>query len=299
MVIGINGKSFNKKEGLAVARIFSLLQENQISFRLSPNFGTILEKEGWPDSYDTYLPGESENLPDLMLSIGGDGTMLETITHFGPAEIPVLGINTGRLGYLSTTALDNLDQAIQALVERNYEIDVRALLHLDSKDAEFGGIDFALNDFTVLKSDSSSMIVVDTYVDGELLNTYWADGIIVATPTGSTGYSLSCGGPIVMPHSNNFIITPVAPHNLPIRPLVISGDSEISLKIEGRSKHMLVSLDSRSTTVPRGSRLKISKEKFNARLVRIKGFSNFETLRQKLNWGLDSRNRSDFDIESD
>ena len=134
------------------------------------------------------------------------------------------------------------------------------------------------------------MIVVKAYLDGELLNTYWADGIIVATPTGSTGYSLSCGGPIVMPHSNNFIITPVAPHNLTIRPMVISGDSEVTLEVEGRSKHVLVSLDSRSTTVPRGSKLKISRENFLAKLVRIKGFSNFETLRQKLNWGLDARN---------
>jgi len=154
----------------------------------------------------------------------------------------------------------------------------------------FEGIDFALNDFTILKKDTSSMIMVNVSIDGEFMNSYWADGLIVATPTGSTGYSLSCGGPLVFPHSNNFVITPVAPHNLTTRPAVISAKSELTFEIEGRAKNVLVTLDSRSRSISKNTKLVIRKERFKANLIKIKGHNNFDTLRQKLNWGLDVRN---------
>lgn len=299
MRVGIHGKSFNKRGQEAIVKIFSLLEESGVFCQVSPKFAEILHERNWERSYEKYKPGDSQNLPDFILSLGGDGTMLESITHFGPSQIPILGINLGRLGYLASTSIDNLEEAIHSMLSGEYEIDERALLHLETEGDIFNKLNFALNDFTIIKSDSSSMIAVKTYVDDQFLNTYWADGIIVATPTGSTGYSLSCGGPIVVPQSNNFIITPVAPHNLTIRPLVISLDSEITFEIGGRSKTVLVSLDSRSTTIPKGSVIKISKEKFSVKLVKINGSSNFETLRKKLSWGLDTRNWSDFDIASE
>jgi len=299
MRVGIHGKNFNKKGQEAISKIFSLLEEREVFCQVSPRFSEILIEQNWERSYENYQPGDSQNHPDFILSLGGDGTILEAITHFGPAQIPILGINLGRLGYLASTSIDNLEGAIHSMLSGKYEIDERALLHLETEGDIFNNLNFALNDFTIIKSDSSSMIAVKTYVDDQFLNTYWADGIIVATPTGSTGYSLSCGGPIVVPQSNNFIITPVAPHNLTIRPLVISLNSEIKFEIGGRSKTVLVSLDSRSTTIPKGSVIKIRKEKFSVKLVKINGSSNFETLRKKLSWGLDTRNWSDFDIASE
>lgn len=289
MEVAIHGKHFKEKGADVVKSIFNLLQAEGVNVKVSSKFKKILKSDGWENSYEIYE--NSDCSPDFMVSLGGDGTLLESLTHFGPSQIPILGINIGRLGYLATTSVDGIEEAVKALLTGNYEIDERILLHLDSGENNlFDGMNFALNDFTILKSSSSSMIAVNAFVDGEFLNTYWADGLIIATPTGSTGYSLSCGGPIVMPHSNNFIITPVAPHNLTIRPLVLSDSSEITLEIGGRSRHALISLDSRNRIIRNGDRLTIKKEKFKAKLVKIKGYSNFETLRQKLSWGLDARN---------
>jgi NAD+ kinase len=203
-----------------------------------------------------------------------------------------LGINTGRLGFLATTTQSMIDAAAQALADGTYEIEKRLLVRLETAvDVDvFDGLNFALNEFTVLKQDTSSMITVHAYLNGEFLNSYWADGLIIATPTGSTGYSLSCGGPVVVPQSKNLIITPVSPHNLNVRPLVVADDSVITLEVEGRSNYFLVSLDSRSATVEAGLRLTIRKEDFKARLIKLDGSSFVNTLRKKLNWGLDARN---------
>jgi NAD+ kinase len=227
---------------------------------------------------------------DFFISIGGDGTLLETITYSGEKEIPVLGINTGRLGFLATTARENTKDALNELKNGTFTLDERSLIKLVSEEDLFNGINFGLNEFAILKRDSSSMIVVHTYIDGEYLNSYWADGLIVSTPTGSTGYSLSVGGPIVLPQSSNFIIAPVSPHNLNVRPLVVSDNSILSFEIEGRSKNFLVALDSRSRAVPASTKLTVKKESFKARLVELKGFNFLQTLRSKLNWGLDLRN---------
>lgn len=227
---------------------------------------------------------------DFFISIGGDGTLLESVTYVGKSGVPILGINTGRMGFLATTHRNDVHQAIEDLIEGNFEIDERILLRLSSNRELFDNIPFALNDLTIMKKDSSSMITVHVHVDGELLNSYWADGIIVATPTGSTGYSLSCGGPLVYPKSDSFVITPVSPHNLTARPIVISDNSEITFSIEGRSKKFLISLDSRYETIDASTQLTVNKEKFTIKLVLLPGYHYFKTLRQKLNWGLDVRN---------
>jgi len=226
---------------------------------------------------------------NFFISVGGDGTLLESVTYVGKSNVPILGINTGRMGFLATTHRNDVHQAIEDLLEGKFTIDERILLRLYSTRPLFDN-PFALNDLTIMKKDSSSMITVHVHVDGELLNSYWSDGIIVATPTGSTGYSLSCGGPLVYPKSDSFVITPVSPHNLTARPIVISDSSEISFSIEGRSKQFLISLDSRYETVDANVQLRVRKEKFTIKLVLLPGYHYFKTLRQKLNWGLDVRN---------
>jgi NAD+ kinase len=230
------------------------------------------------------------NKVDFFISVGGDGTLLESVTYVGKSGVPILGINTWRMGFLATTHRNDTSQAIDDLLSGRFGIDERILLRLNANVELFDGIPFALNDLTIMKKDSSSMITVHVEVDGELLNSYWADGVIVATPTGSTGYSLSCGGPLIYPKSDSFVITPVSPHNLTARPIVVSANSEIRFAIEGRSKKFLISLDSRYETVTSDVRLSVKKEKFKVKLVLLPGYHFFKTLRQKLNWGLDVRN---------
>ncbi len=227
---------------------------------------------------------------DYFVSVGGDGTLLESVTYVAEQEIPILGINTGRLGFLATVSREEAEKALSLMCEGKLKTDNRTLLKLLSEPKLFNGFSFALNDFTIMKKDTSSMITVHVFVDGELLNSYWADGIIVATPTGSTGYSLSCGGPLTFPGTESFIITPVSPHNLTARPIVLSNKSEISFKIEGRSKKFLVSLDSRFETIDDSVELKIKKASFKVQLLQLQPHSHFNTLRQKLNWGIDIRN---------
>ncbi len=291
MKIGVHGKEFNRQSAAFIELIFGLLDQHQADLYVSEKFepflnGAAFRKYRWK----TYRAGSSLKKLDVLLSIGGDGTLLESVTHIGAAETPIMGINTGRLGFLATISKEETEHAIQVLFQRNYTIDKRAMLRLESNNKLFGNQNFALNDCTILKKDTSSMITVHTYIDGEFLNSYWADGIIVSTPTGSTGYSLSCGGPLVFPRSGNFIITPVSPHNLAVRPIVVADTSELSFEIEGRSKKFLVTLDSRTASVDASARLKVKKENFKAHLIQLKGQHYFKTLRQKLNWGLDIRN---------
>lgn len=227
---------------------------------------------------------------DFIFSVGGDGTLLDTVTFIGNSEVPVLGINTGRLGFLATVAKENIEDAISDLFDGQYTIESRAVLEMHASRQVFNGTNFALNEFTIHKRDTSSMITVHTYIDGQYLNSYWADGLIVSTPTGSTGYSLSCGGPLITPGARNFVITPVSPHNLNVRPIVVSDESEISFRIEGRSEKFLISLDSRSTAIDASVELKVRKAPFSAKLVKFSKYNYFDTLRQKLNWGFDMRN---------
>lgn len=239
------------------------------------------------DSHDS-LSGRA----DFLFSIGGDGTLLNTITLVQDLNIPVLGINSGRLGFLTDVHKDEFTtQLLTALQSGNFTLDSRTILRADSnRPALFADAPYALNEFTIHKLDTSAMITVHTYVDGQFLNSYWADGIIVSTPTGSTAYSLSCGGPIVYPSSQTFIITPVAPHNLNVRPIVIPDDKTISFKVEGRGDAFLCTLDSRYETIDHHYQIQVSKERFMLQLVRLSGNDFFSTIRNKLMWGLDTRN---------
>ena len=228
---------------------------------------------------------------DVVLALGGDGTVLGAIALVDTLQIPVMGINLGRLGFLSSIDGRHGAHAIHELAKGRYHFDERTMIFLDTDSNDiFTDSRLALNDFTLHKRDTSSMITIHTYINGELLNSYWADGLIVATPTGSTGYSMSCGGPIIFPNSGNLIITPVAPHNLTVRPIVISDNSVISFEIEGRAESFLCTLDSRFETVTAESKLSVRKADFKARLIQLYNYSFLRTLHEKLSWGKDSRN---------
>ncbi len=227
---------------------------------------------------------------DCMISLGGDGTMLDVVTLVKDSGIPILGINFGRLGFLASISPDALQSAVEAIVNRTFVVDKRALIHLDSNEGLFGDTPFALNEFAIHKRDISPMIKIHTYINGEFLNTYWADGLIVSTPTGSTGYSLSCNGPILFPDAASFVITPVAPHNLNVRPIVIPDTNVVSFEIEGRADQFICALDARKEIVDKTVQLAIRKEQFCVNLVRLNENSFLSTLRTKLTWGLDKRN---------
>jgi NAD+ kinase len=227
---------------------------------------------------------------DCLISLGGDGTLLDTVTLVRDKGTPVIGINYGRLGFLANIGKTELQTAVEALVNHTYVIDKRTLLHLDANVPLFGDVPYALNEFSILKKDSSSMIKIHAYLNGEFLNTYWADGLIVATPTGSTGYSLSCNGPVVFPESGSFVITPVAPHNLNIRPIIVPDNNVISFEVEGRTDGFLCTLDSRREIVTKEIQLAVRKENFGINLIRLNENNFLQTLRNKLSWGLDVRN---------
>lgn len=293
MKIAILGKPFSEHITPFIQTLFDELVKRKAELMLVEHFQLYLQNTlSLPDDVVTFNRGDKLEGVDIVLSIGGDGTLLDTVTYVGAQEIPILGINTGRLGFLATIPYDNIHVALDALYKGHYTLDDRALIRVDSDQEIFDGINFGLNEFSVLKRDSSSMIVVHTYLDGEYLNSYWADGLVVATPTGSTGYSLSTGGPLVLPQTNNFVISPVCPHNLNVRPMIVSDKSVISFEIEGRSSSFLASLDSRSVPVNMSVQLAVRRESFVARLVKLHHVNFLTTLRNKLNWGLDKRNNS-------
>jgi NAD+ kinase len=244
-----------------------------------------------PVHYSTFTSSEDlDPSIDCMISLGGDGTLLDTVTLVKDSGIPVLGINYGRLGFLASIGKEELSVALNALVQRKYVLDKRTLLHLDSDLSLFDSKPYALNEFTLHKKDTSPMIKIHTYLNGEFLNTYWADGLIVATPTGSTGYSLSCNGPVVFPDSASFVITPIAPHNLNIRPLIVPDNTIVSFEVEGRADGFICTLDSRKELVAKEIQLAIKKENFGINLIRLNENNFLQTLRNKLSWGLDKRN---------
>jgi NAD+ kinase len=227
---------------------------------------------------------------DVMISLGGDGTLLDTITLIRNKKIPVVGINFGRLGFLASIGKDEMASAIKALVNRTFVTDKRSLIHLEADTPLFGAAPYALNEFAIHKTDVSPMIKIHTYLNGDFLNTYWADGLIVSTPTGSTGYSLSCNGPIVFPDSGSFVITPVAPHNLNVRPIVVPDNNIISFEVEGRADHIICAMDARKEIVDKNIQLAVKKEAFSLKLIRLNESNFLQTLRNKLSWGLDTRN---------
>lgn len=227
---------------------------------------------------------------EFLISFGGDGTLLDTLSLIRDKRIVIVGINAGRLGFLANIGREEIPTAIRAMVQRSYVEDRRTLIHLDGSQPLFGEVPYALNEFTIHKKDQGSMIKIHTYLNGEFLNTYWADGLIVATPTGSTGYSLSCQGPIVFPDSGSFVITPIAAHNLNVRPIVVPDTNVISFEIESRSDEVICSLDARRELVSKNIQLAVRKESFDVGLLRLSEDNLLQTLRNKLNWGLDKRN---------
>lgn len=228
---------------------------------------------------------------DLLISFGGDGTLLDTVTMIKNSNIPVLGINAGRLGFLANINQDDILLAVKALKNRDYNLDERSLLHVENQIIlSKNNSNFALNEITVHKKDSSSMLKIEAFLDDEFLNTYWADGLVIATPTGSTAYSLSCGGPIIIPGSNNFVITPISPHNLNLRPMVVGDNVSIKLKAASRESFFLVSMDSRSVTLENNEEILIKKADFKLQLIELPDHNFLKTVRNKLFWGKDSRN---------
>ena len=248
------------------------------SVHLSNNISTFNDSADLDDSID------------CIISLGGDGTLLDTVTLVRNKNIPVLGINFGRLGFLASIGKKEVATVVEALTSRNYVIDKRSLIHVDADMPLFGKTPYGLNEFAIHKTDTSPMIKIHTYLNGDFLNTYWADGLIVATPTGSTGYSLSCNGPVVFPDSSSFVITPVAPHNLNVRPIVVPDDNIVSFEVEGRTDHFICALDSRREIVEKKIQLAIKKESFTISLIRLNDSNFLQTLRNKLSWGLDTRN---------
>ena len=262
-------------QGIVSRNLHEFLLENEMGASVTP--------------IDTYEDLRRER-PEIAITLGGDGTILAATCLIRDLSIPIMGINLGRLGFLSSVERKKIDWAMERLVKEQYHIDQRTMLYLESEPSIFGPLNFALNDFTVHKRDTSSMVSIRAFINGDYLNTYWADGLIVSTPTGSTGYSLSCGGPIVFPSSGNMIITPVAPHNLNVRPLVISDNSVISFSIEGRAKNFLCTLDSRNEVITAEHQLAIRKCDFMTNLVVLSGHSFLHTIHEKLSWGADRRN---------
>lgn len=227
---------------------------------------------------------------DFLISLGGDGTLLDTVTLVREKSIPVVGINFGRLGFLASIGRDEISEAVKALARRSYVLDRRSLIHLDSNIPLFNEVPYALNEFAIHKRDIAPMIKIHTYINGELLNTYWADGLTLSTPTGSTGYSLSCGGPVVFPDSGSFVLTPIAPHNLNVRPIIIPDQTIVSFEVESRTDEIICALDSRREWVDKNVLLAVRKENFYINLVRLNENNFLQTLRNKLSWGLDKRN---------
>jgi NAD+ kinase len=226
---------------------------------------------------------------DAVICVGGDGTLLETLSLVRDSNVPVLGVNTGRLGFLAGMSVNGIEKALNDIQKGNYTLESRTLLHLETSEPVFD-YNFGLNDFVIHKKETSSMIVVHTYINGEFLNSYWSDGLIVSTPTGSTGYSLSCGGPIIFPRSDTFAITPIAPHNLNVRPVVVSDNVVISFEIEGRASRYLASMDARSTSINGNIQMAVRKADHSLQLIRLPDDNFMDTLRSKLNWGFDRRN---------
>lgn len=291
MTIAVYARSTKDNTPIYLEKLDTLSQKEKFEIIVyKPYLNYINSQFNKTYNYNTF--SNSEELiakADCVISLGGDGTMLETLEYVRKSGIPVLGVNTGRLGFLATVYKEDFEKAILLLTKEKYTLDKRELIELVDCTACFNSINYALNEFTIHKKESSAMINIDTYVDGIFLNSYFADGIIISTPTGSTAYSLSCGGPIMVPDSDNFIITPIAPHNLNVRPIVISNNKTISFKVSGRSDFFNVSLDSRSQTIKNETELTIKKAEFRFNMINLEGQHFFETLRNKLLWGIDRR----------
>lgn len=294
MQVVLFGTVFKDSQTGAVQSLFDSLQKHGLTCFVHAGYLQLIAKKiRVPDASGTvesHLDLRARRF-DAVLVLGGDGTMLAAVDLVRDSRVPILGINLGRLGFLANTDIESIEEAVACLARGAFQIDERSLLYLESSPVGvFGDLPIALNDCTILKRDTSSMITIDVFLNGDYLNSYWADGIIISTPTGSTGYSLSCGGPIIFPDSQNFVLTPVAPHNLNMRPIVIADSSVISFEIEGRADNFLCTLDSRFATVTSKHQLAVRKNDYPIRLIVLENHSFLKTIREKLMWGTDLRN---------
>lgn len=294
MKVAIYGKYYLNSTEPIINDIFVFLSNNNVEMIIESSFLEILhEKKIIQNQYKTFTTHtELDSSFDMLISIGGDGTILRAAALVGDSGVPILGINAGRLGFLATVQKENIAEFMQFIIDKKYTISKRTLLSLSTTpiNESIEEINFAMNEISVSRKDTTSMITIETYLNNEFLNSYWADGLIIATPTGSTGYSMSCGGPILTPDVKSFVITPIAPHNLNARPLVIPDETEIRLKVSGREENYLVSLDSRTTSVKNETILVIKKNPFQINMVEIPQETFLKTLRTKLFWGEDRRN---------
>ena len=293
MKVAIFGQYYQNDTRPIINDIFVFFNKNNVEVVVEEKFLKIINQEEIVvKPYKTFASHKDlDSSFDILISIGGDGTILRAATFVQNSGIPILGVNAGRLGFLAKVQKENIESFLQIVIEKKYTISERTLLSLEVNPplSDFE-INFAMNEISINRKDTTSMITIETYLNGEYLNSYWADGLIISTPTGSTGYSLSCGGPILMPEVKALVITPIAPHNLNARPLVIADDTEIILKVSGREEQYLVSLDSRITSIYNNAELRIKKTPFKIKMVEIPDETFLKTLREKLLWGQDKRN---------
>ena len=292
MRIALFGTPFSEQFTKYIQYLVSRLEEKKEQLLVYEDYLSFLKKKikfaKKPKTFDSYET--LKNNADFLFSIGGDGTLLGAVTLIRDSMIPILGINTGRLGFISSISTDQIESVVNDVLKQNYQIKKRTLLCLETENNLFGEVNYALNEVAVVKKDTSSMIRIDAFLNDEFLNSYWADGLVIATPTGSTGYSLSSGGPIILPGNKNIIITPIAPHNLNVRPIVLNDQSKLKLKVVDKDQLALVSLDSRFRAFDSSISLTIKKAEFQINLIEPQSYSFISTIRSKLMWGIDKRN---------
>lgn len=294
MKIAIYGQYYHSNTHESIEKLLEILSQKNVVVYIENDFFNIIKHESkLPSRLDQFETFETlDDSFTLLISIGGDGTILRAITYVRDLSIPIVGINTGRLGFLATIQTNQIESAINDIIIGNYKISKRTLLCVETQpeNNDLVETNFALNEIAVSRKNTTSMITVETHLNAEYLTSYWADGLIISTPTGSTGYSLSCGGPVITPDADSFVLTPIAPHNLNARPLVIPDDTEIQLKISGREEHYLISLDSRIATLHNSTIVTIKKANFEIKMVELLQESFIDTLRKKMLWGEDKRN---------
>jgi len=287
----IFGKKFEPEQAVSVSKLIDALVRRGVTLTIYREFYSfIVTQVALPANIEIFESHKDLNDVTFLISIGGDGTLLATAEIIRDTKIPVLGVNTGRLGFLSNVAIDEIEESLEALINERFSIDYRTLIAVHAGDTLLDDFPYALNEVALVNKDRSTMMTVQAYVNDRFMCTYWADGLIVATPTGSTAYSLSCGGPITMPDSNTILLTPIAPHNLNVRPFVISNSNKVNLRAEGRNAECLLTMDSRSFVIPSGTAVELTRAPFELGLVQLEGQNFFNTIRHKLGWGLDKRN---------
>lgn len=292
MKIGVFGSIYQEGKLNAIRRVFTKLEELETHIYVNSKFYDFLSSSfGYSPAIDGTLDESFSEAIDMALSIGGDGTFLRTAAALGRKRIPILGINTGRLGFLADISSFEIEEALEEICRDYYRIEERALLYFKTEERQYKGYNYALNEVAILKRDTSSMISIHTSLDGEYLTSYLADGLVIATPTGSTAYSMSVGGPIIVPQNSSLVLSPVAPHSLNVRPLVIPDSCQIELHVESRNKTFLVSLDGRSEVFPADIRVRIGKAGYTTKVVKRYNHSFYQTLREKLMWGADPRSK--------